>query len=207
MFKKQRIFSGIIFFSLLLLVAPQIVLATPLSGADTDVSKYFFYNMIGGYTDDTTDANDANDAGDVMWGSNPTDNLFIGAASQFTKIYFQIDSAAESPSFPISIYYWNGATWVWSQTTNHPFGSTGIQYLTLPDTSGWVTNSVNSSSNYYYIKIEGSGLTGAAIGQVSVYVGGETTPEFPDYLYIATLIAGGWYGVNRMKKFQTDRIV
>ncbi len=203
------------FFTLVTLLAPQIALADPLTGANSDVGIFWYYNM-GSYNDDTTDANDADSAGDVSWPQQETKGFYVGHTTlQFNTVYVDVSTALTGlqQGYDLLIEYWNGATWedltLTAQT--QPFDTTGVNNFAFTAPGDWATKDVNGTTAYY-IRGEGGGLSnvpdgggyiGAAVSQISLITeSGETVPEFSDYLYMITLAAGGWYVFTRMKKFQ-----
>ena len=212
---KQKLLSALTFFTLLTLLAPQIALADPLTGANSDVGSYVHYAMmLGGLVDDTTDANDNNEAGDVSWtaGGNPeTQYRFIGHETLlFGTVYVDVSTVADTPDQDLNVQYYDGNTWenLTLDAQTHPFDTTGVNSFSFTIPGDWATNDISEfgggMTTAYYIRINGSsGNHGAAVSQISLITeGGETVPEFSDYLYMITLAAGGWYIFTRMKKFQ-----
>ena len=187
---------GLIFF----IVNKQSIYATPLTGADSDVSIFQFYDF--SYVDDTTDANDAdatddggNGGSDIKWGMSGADKMYMGSTAQFERVYVDVTGAgygAGGGAFPITGYYWDGSQWATLSITSNPFGSTGIGYFSFTAPGDWATTSVNGSSNYYYIYI-GAGTQGSTVKQISLLSvggGGPATPEFSTWMYLITLCMG-----------------
>lgn len=198
-----------------LLLLPQIVLAAPLTGADSDVGVYKYYAMVF-YIDDTTDANDSDSSGDVDWTPNAdTRPIYIGhLTSKFDKVVFDV-SATASMTADLPIMYYNGSSWsnltLSSQT--HPFNSTGVNSISFTPPEDWSTVTVNGT-NAYYVRLgnaasngSGGALSGAQVSQISLHLfsagGGESVPEFSDILYIVTLAAGGAFLWSQVQKKAT----
>lgn len=187
---------GLIFF----IVNKQNIYATPLSGADSDVSAFFEYESA--FITDTTDANDAdatddgaNGGGDIKWGFSGADKEYIGSTAKFERVYVDVVSAgygANGGATAITGYYWDGAQWTLLTITSNPFGSTGIGYFSFTPPADWAATSVNGSASYYYIYI-GAGTQGSTVKQISLLSqggGGPATPEFSTWMYLITLCMG-----------------
>lgn len=189
-----------------ILLLPHIALAAPLTGADSDVSTYIFHNFMSGYTNDTTDANDANDAGDVLWwveGNPAMLTKYIGhTTSQFNEVFFNVSTVSPSPSGFVAKYY-DGSSWVALTLvgTPEPFGSTGITSFSFTVPGDWATTSVDGVSAYW-VRLEGfAGSDSAGVSQISLLLyGAVSTPEFTDFFYITTILAGGWYIYTKTSK-------
>lgn len=187
---------GLIFF----IVNKQNIYATPLSGADSDVSNFQFFDFA--YTDDTTDANDAdatddggNGGGDIKWGMSGGNREYIGSTSKFERVYVDVVSAgygANGGAMAISGAYWDGAQWSTLSITSNPFGSTGVGYFSFTPPADWAATTVNGSSSYYFIYV-GAGTQGSTVKQISLLSaggGGPATPEFSTWMYLITLCMG-----------------
>lgn len=190
----NRFFLKLISATVLLsLMMPITAMATPLTGADTDVTIYLRYS-IGSYTDDTTDANDADEAGDVAWALVGSDSMYFGSSAQFSAVYINISGTSYSEATP-SVYYYSTGTSDWaslSVTFSHsPFmGTTGIKNFSFTVPTDWGTNSLNDSPNYYYIKVGADGMQGAAVDQISLLAYSTSTPEFSSLAYLLTIGIG-----------------
>ncbi len=196
------------------LLSPSIALATPLTGANTDVGKYFKYE-VGDfyYEDDTTDANDADSSNtvatsgsDVNWSDNGnTKHISIGhLTSKFTKVYFNVTGTSNDGASDLGIKYWNGSSWadLTLDSQTHPFNSTGINSISFSAPSDWATTSVGGSTGYY-IRLQGTGFVNATVIQVSLYIAPVvSTPEFSDFLSIIILV-GAIYFIHQ--KIQTGK--
>ncbi len=194
-------------------MSPQLALAAPLTGADLDLSAYITPSG----TDQTTEANspyESGDHGDIQWPFNTFSIMYFGHSSAFQGIYFDVYAAGFGSGEP-NMYYWNGTTWVslgmdgtWSQTS--PFTQTGIINYTFTPPNDWATTTVSGvEAAYYYIRISSNGAQGATIDQISLLSvgggGGEPpaeTPEFTDLLYMATLLLGGAFVMQRVRQTQ-----
>lgn len=212
--KKYLIFFNL--FLILLLLTPQYAFAAPLTGADHDLTVYFNYSMMGGYTNDTTDANDAdalddgdNGGGDILWtaGGNPdTQSRYFGYnGGPFSKLLINVQTATGNSS-PLTIQYYNGVVGDgWASLTIDSgatsLQSTGIQTIAFTPPEDWISTTVNGVAAYYIRTQTSNGNAGLVASQASVYVGGggggggggTSVPEFTNIVYALTLATGALY--------------
>lgn len=206
-------------YLVMVLLVPQVVLATPLTGADSDV-LYLYKGMIG-YEDDTTDANDADSSGDVHWVETSTKISIIGhATTKFTKVVVDVSSATLNPGENLMIRYWNGSAWaiLTLDAETHPFDTTGVNSFTFSAPVDWAQKIVNEVNGYWVAtgdpdnfggELSALGSSGAGVSQISVLLaagGGEAVPEFTDIMYFTTLLAGGAYLYKRNSQIQKTTV-
>jgi hypothetical protein len=196
-----------------LILLPNLALAAPLTGADADVTVYHYKGMMG-YTEDTTDANDSDSAGDVMWPEAAnTRQAFWGHTSQFSSTVFDVSTAMDvgNRGQNLDLRYWNGSTWtaLTLDSQTHPFDTTGVNSVSFTVPGDWALKTINGVEAYYVGTGDGAfsggtGSYGAQVSQISVLLagggGGAAAPEFTDFLYITTLLAGGWYVYTKISK-------
>lgn len=193
-----------------LLVAPPVAMAAPLAGADADV--VYVYKGMMSYQDETTDANDADSAGDVSWPESQTKSAFIGhQTSQFSGVVVDVSSATFSTGQDLFLTYYNGSSWSPLTITaeTRPFDSTGVNSVSFTVPGDWVKTTVYGVEAYWiststsaYNSNDGRGSSGASVSQISVVLaggGGAEVPEFSDMLYVAVLLAGGAYLVQKQR--------
>ncbi len=204
----KKIFIVVLLFGF---VFPSLVLAAPLTGANSNVGVY--YNSESAL-DDTNDANDADEAGDVSWVNAGGNYSYIGYTnSKFNKVYLDIETEsalAAGMDYDLNIEYYNGNSWVLLTTiagNQNPFRSAGVKNFSFTPPADWAETTPEMSESIpsaYFIRI-GDGSQGASLNQISIFrvdVGGESVPEFNTYLYILCLALGGWFLTLQVKKYQ-----
>ncbi|MCB9798846.1 hypothetical protein H6758_03925 [Candidatus Nomurabacteria bacterium] len=191
----RKIFAAI--FSLILLLGPINVFATPISGADADLSSYWTYDILD-WVDDTTDANSAT-AADVSWPSGGGWEIYFGGAAKFDKIYMYISAETHDSSWSISstdFEYWDGSSWSSLSVTNDSgaFNATGIVTLSFTAPGDWATTQVNTdASAHYYVRVVMcdmgcNTMTGSHdIDQISLKTASSGVPEFQDIVYVMVM--------------------
>lgn len=125
------------------------VLATPSSW--TTVFNFVASGSV--FTDITTNANSAS-TNDVVITGAVGDVLYFGmAANKFDSLYV-IFLGGTSPSGGVRVWeYWNGSAWttltVYAVSGDANIAAFPITLLTWTPPSDWVTNSINSVTNYW----------------------------------------------------------
>lgn len=205
---SSKIILGINLLTILLL--PNLALAAPLTGADSNVTVYFYKGMVG-YTEDTSDANDSDSSGDVMWPEAAnTRQAFIGHTSKFSKVVVDVSQVASVTGQNLDVRYWNGSSYsaLTLDSQTHPFDTTGVNSFSFTVPADWALKTVNGVEAYYVVTGDGNfsggtGSFGAQVSQISVLLDAEapaTTPEFTDILYVTTLLGAGWYIYTKIEK-------
>lgn len=196
---RQKFWSLLILsaFSAALLL-PSTVLATPITGADTDVTKFFVDT-----SEYTTEANNAT-AGDVFWPFTGGSDLYFGSTGKFSRIYFYVSSEMQNSSWTIAesgataFKYHNGSDWTDLAVTNvtGAFNATGIHYFTFTPPTDWAQNEVNSSTNYYLKVMCDTGCNrmegNIDMDQISLLAYAAATPEFSTYVLMLTMSLAGY---------------
>lgn len=202
------------FWSMLILTAftaalllPSTVLATPITGADTDLSQLYI-----GITDDTIDATNAT-AADVDWPMSMT-TIYFGSTGKFSRVYFYVSAESRNSAWTIpstgpgAFQYFNGSDWIDIAVTNETglFDATGIHYVSFTPPTDWAQTLVNDFT-YYYLRVacesgcnNMSGST--SIDQISLlsYTGeAPATPEFSTYALMITLGITGFMVFKQTK--------
>lgn len=178
-----------------------IAYATPITGADEDVSVF-----IGPSQEDlTTEANNAN-AADVTWPFNSFSTMYVGSNSQFTALYFYVSNPTFGSGTP-QITYWNGSSWINLGGTYSPtsgFLNTGIVSYTFTIPEDWVSRTISDYPNYYYVGVSSNGSQGSSVDQVSLLSslgggggGGAPAPEFSTIALMITFVAGGYFVMRK----------
>ncbi len=195
---------------------PTVASATPISGADLDMGKFYIDNF--GFTDYTTEANNA-DADDISWPFSGGATIYFGSTSKFQSIYFYLSGESVSGSWTPgdsgmnNFEFYNGTGWTTTTVSNDTgaWNATGIHTFSFTPDTGWTTTQVNSEGvDYYYLRIAcdmgcnqmTGGILMDQISLLSYSGGGTSVPEFSDLLYII-IIAGSavflWYKVPHMQ--------
>ncbi len=187
------------------LVLPATALATPITGADMDITKLFFYN--GSYTDDTDDANNAT-ADDVDWPTTGGQTIYFGGSSTFNSIYFYVSAENRSSAWDIAtsggfeFQYFDGEGWTSLTVVNETgaWNATGIHYFSLTPPGLWASTTINGANNYYLrvaCDMSCNQMMGSFdIDQISLGTGvgggGAAVPEFSTYVLLFSLCVAGF---------------
>lgn len=136
----------------------------------TVFDSVFSYDANAGtYTDETVDAGDVdtNDVNLTSWvgGANATveDAMYYGASSPFNEIALELSTTSGASTRTLIMEYFNGTTWttVTGLTDNSTSytADAGIYHLYWTAPTNWQKTSVNSSSNYFYVRYRISAYT------------------------------------------------
>lgn len=210
--------------TLIAFLSPQLVMAAPLSGADSDV-VYMYKGMMSwdNATTTTTDANNdtgnGGTVGDVHWPEMDTKHGVIGSETdKFGTIVVDVSYAiTSSPQYDADLRYWSNDsnTWVPLTITSNAlaFYSTGVKSIVFDIPTDWALKEVNGITGYWVstgnldaMGGTGDGTYGADLSQISILLQGSggggpapSTPEFSDYLLLLLLGGGFWYTKNQMQ--------
>ncbi len=179
------------------------VFAAPLTGADADLSYYYFDGTV-----DTTDANDAGGDGDVEWpGSGGAGPVYIIAAEKFSQVFFDINATAYGAgggASPMTVRYYNGVDFSSTvEPSGNPFGATGIQSFSFTVPGDWEMTSLDGEGPGYYIQIEANGIQGFnVVNQISVLTSGAAAPvpEFSTMLFFVTMLMAGTFIIAKNRQ-------
>lgn len=182
---------------------PSVALATPIAGADADITKLFFYNSV--FSEDTTDANSAA-VDDVDWPATGGTTVYFGGSAKFQKIYFYVSAENRSSSWTIdtagnpgSFEYYDGATWSDVTVVNDTgaWNATGIHTFSFTAPGDWTSTTVNGADNYY-LRVNCDMSCNQMVGtfdidQISLLNDAATpVPEFSTYVLLFTLCLAGF---------------
>lgn len=194
---KKELLKAVAVSLVIAILTPQVAMATPISGADSDLGAFWM-----DATSDVTDANDA-DADDVDWPVSNGTVVYFGSTSKFQRIYFYITGEGVSSSWTPGTefqYSMGGDSWSSLSVTNATgaWNADGIHYFSFTPPTDWATTSVNSEGgSYYYVRIYAcdAGCSqsngGFLMDQISLLSYGASVPEFSDLAYILVLAIGG----------------
>ncbi len=190
------------------LLLPSTVLATPISGADTDLNTFLI-----GTTNDTTDAT-SETADDVDW-PMASSTIYFGSTGKLSRIYFYVSAESRNSAWTIpstgmgAFQYYNGSDWADITVTNETslFNATGIHYLSFTPPSDWAQTAVSESTNYYVKVFCSNGCNNMGgnvdIDQISLLAYSGEAPATPEFSTYAIMITLGLAGLMVFKQTQT----
>lgn len=92
-------------------------------------------------------------AGDVPLFSANGDVLYMGMATRFDYVYFDLGTPASASIAP-TWQYWDGTAWQTLTLTDNPaYGFTASGRVGFTPPAGWQIRSLNGSDNLYYIRV------------------------------------------------------
>jgi hypothetical protein len=122
------------------------------------VSLFYNYNDDNTtYTDKTDDVNSSTEAPFIPFDDSPAtaDYIYIGSSQRFLGLDVNLDTDGAGGTPAIDWEYYNGTTWADITETDVDTGASTFEAsgkFTWTYPYGWDTTSVNSSSNYYWIR-------------------------------------------------------
>ena len=150
------------------------------SGTFGNVEKVWEFESGPTWTDITAACNDAGN--DVEIFSAENDIIYIGDAAKFEEINITLATVASGPGIkPTFAFSAGGSSWTAFTPNDTTSGCrhTGIIAWEIGDVSGWATDTVNSTTNKYWIRITRT--------QTSL-----STPPIEDRIQIAVTTEYGW---------------
>lgn len=118
----------------------------------------------GSYTDETTEAGDLTTGDMTLAPAGPVaeDAYYFGASTRFNEMAIEVSTSAGVSVWTNVMEYWNGTTWTTLTVTDNSSSyenAAGIYHIYWTMPTDWVSTTVNSQGDYFYIRNRISAFT------------------------------------------------